>query len=57
MPSAEVVRNIKIKTNTLKRIHKEYNYYQQEAGKEHARVEAMKAAAADPHDLRQAVSS
>jgi hypothetical protein len=46
---------MKVKTGTLNRIHKEYKYYQQEADKEHARVEAMKAAGADAHDLKQAV--
>jgi hypothetical protein len=54
--SAEIVRSMKIKTSTLNRLHKEYKYYQQEAEKEHARVEAMKAAGADAHDLKQAVS-
>lgn len=53
--SADIVRSLKIKTSTLTRIHKEYKYYQQEAEKEHARVEAMKAAGADAHDLKQAV--
>jgi hypothetical protein len=56
MSSAEIVRNMKIKTSTLKRIHKEYVYYQKETEKEQTRVESMKAAGADPHDLRQAVS-
>jgi hypothetical protein len=55
--SADVVRNMKIKTSTLNRLHKEYKYYQQEAEKEHARVESMKAAGADAHDLKQAVCS
>jgi hypothetical protein len=54
--TAEIVRSMKIKTSTLNRLHKEYKYYQQEAEKEHARVEAMKAAGADAHDLKQAVS-
>ncbi|WIA33399.1 hypothetical protein OEZ86_006533 [Tetradesmus obliquus] len=54
MSSAEIVRNMKIKTSTLKRIHKEYVYYQKETEKEQTRVESMKAAGADPHDLRQA---
>lgn len=52
--SAEIVRGMKIKTSALNRLHKEYKYYQQEAEKEHARVEAMKAAGADAHDLKQA---
>ena len=53
--AGEIVRSMKIKTSTLNRLHKEYKYYQQEADKEHARVEAMKAAGADAHDLKQAV--
>jgi hypothetical protein len=53
--AAEVVRSMKIKTSTLNRLHKEYSYYQQEAEKEHGRVEAMKTAGADAHDLKQAV--
>jgi hypothetical protein len=58
MSSAEVVRSMKIKTSTLKRIHKEYVYYQKETEKEQTRVENMKqAAGADAHDLRQAVSA
>lgn len=48
---------MKIKTSTLNRLHKEYKYYQHEAEKEHARVESMKAAGADAHDLKQAVCS
>ncbi len=56
MSQSEVVRNIKIKTNTLKRLHKELSYYQQEKNKEEARVEQMRSQQADAHDLRQAVS-
>jgi hypothetical protein len=53
--AAELARGITIKTKMLQRLHKEYNYYQAEAEKEHSRVEAMKSAGADTHDLRQAV--
>lgn len=49
------MRSMKIKTSTLTRLHKEYKYYQAEAEKEHARVEAMKTAGSDAHDLKQAV--
>ena len=53
--AAELARGITIKTKMLQRLHKEYSYYQAEAEKEHSRVEAMKSAGADAHDLRQAV--
>eukprot|EP00879_Flechtneria_rotunda_P005458 GHRR01005751.1.p2 GENE.GHRR01005751.1~~GHRR01005751.1.p2 ORF type:complete len:115 (+),score=28.30 GHRR01005751.1:567-911(+) len=56
MSSADVAKTLKIKISTLKRIYKEYAYYQKETDKEQARVESMKAAAADPYDLRQAES-
>jgi Tubulin binding cofactor A len=51
----DVGRSLKIKASTVRRIHKEYSYYQSELKKESDRVEGLKAAAADPHDLRQAV--
>lgn len=56
MSQADVMRSVKIKTNTLKRLHKELSYYQQEREAEQARVEEMKSSGADAHDLRQAVS-
>lgn len=55
MSQAEVVRSLKIKTNTLKRLHKELTYYCKETDREQARVEQLKAGSADQHDLRQAV--
>jgi hypothetical protein len=55
MSQADVVRGLKIKTNTLKRLHKELSYYRKEEEREKGRVEQMKAGGADPHDLRQAV--
>jgi tubulin-specific chaperone A len=51
----DVVRALKIKTNTLKRLQKELSYYESEREREAARVEKMKADGADEHDLRQAV--
>jgi hypothetical protein len=53
--AGELTRSLTIKTKMLQRLLKEYAYYQQEADKEHARVEGMKGAGADAHDLRQAV--
>jgi tubulin-specific chaperone A len=52
---ADVVRSIKIKTNTLKRLQKEFSYYQCEKEKEQERVDRLRAEGADPHDLKQAV--
>lgn len=54
--TADLTRSLSIKTKMLQRLHKEYKYYQQEAEKEHTRVEGLKTAGADEHDLRQAVS-
>lgn len=54
---ADVVRSIKIKTNTLRRLQKEFKYYLEERDKEQARVERLKAEGADPYDLKQAVRS
>lgn len=55
MSQADVTRNLKIKTSTLQRLQKEYNYYVKEKDKEQAKVEQMKASNADAHDIRQAV--
>ena len=55
MSQAEVLRGLKIKTNSLSRLHKELEYYVKEKDKEQARVDRMKADSADPHDIRQAV--
>ena len=52
----DVVRGLKIKTNTLKRLKKELGYYEMEREREAARVDKMKAEGADEHDVRQAVS-
>jgi hypothetical protein len=56
MSQADVVRSIKIKTNTLKRLQKEFSYYLTEKDKEQTRVDRMRSEGADPHDLKQAVS-
>jgi hypothetical protein len=55
MSTADVVRSMKIKTNTLKRLQKEFSYYLGEKDKEQTRVDRMRAEGADPHDLKQAV--
>jgi tubulin-specific chaperone A len=57
MSTAEIVRQLQIKTKALDRLHKELQYYIKEKEKEHVRVERMKAENADPHDLKQAVST
>ncbi|KAI8466112.1 MAG: tubulin binding cofactor A [Monoraphidium minutum] len=54
MSSADVVRSIKIKTNTLKRLQKEFSYYLTEKDKEQTRVDRLRAEGADTHDLKQA---
>jgi tubulin-specific chaperone A len=56
MSSADIVRQLKIKTNSLKRLHKELSYYEKERDREAGRVNQLKQDNADPHDLRQAVS-
>ena len=57
MSQADVVRSIKIKTNTLKRLQKEFNYYLAEKDKEQTRVDRLRNDGADVHDLKQAVSA
>jgi len=52
---AAVVKQLKIKTNSLKRVHKELTYYEAQHTKDQARLEQMKAAAAEAHDIKQAV--
>ncbi|GBF92154.1 tubulin-folding cofactor A [Raphidocelis subcapitata] len=54
MSQADVVRSLKIKTNTLKRLQKEFSYYLAEKDKEQSRVDRMRTEGADPHDLKQA---
>lgn len=54
MAQADSVKQLKIKTGVVKRIHKELVYYKKEMDKEQAKVEKLIAAGADPHDLKQA---
>jgi tubulin-specific chaperone A len=55
MSQADVVRSMKIKTNTLKRLQNEFGYYLAEKDKEQSRVDRLRTESADPHDLKQAV--
>lgn len=55
MSQADIIRSIKIKTNTLKRLQKEFGYYLAEKDKEQSRVDRLRAEGADQHDLKQAV--
>lgn len=56
MSQAEVIKQLKVKTNSAKRLHKEVAYYEKEKEKEQARVDKMKEEGADASDLKQAVS-
>mmetsp|Transcript_23771 Transcript_23771/g.61012 ORF Transcript_23771/g.61012 Transcript_23771/m.61012 type:complete len:112 (+) Transcript_23771:186-521(+) len=51
---ADQVRQLKIKTGSVKRLRKELTMYEKEHEKELARVDKMKADDADPHDLKHA---
>lgn len=52
---ADVVRQLKIKTGSLKRVHKELSYYEKDREKEQAKLEKLKADGAPEHDIKQAV--
>ncbi len=54
---AEVLKALKVKTASLKRVQKELAMYEKERDKEQGKVDKMKAEGADPHDLKQAVSA
>lgn len=56
MSNTEVLKQLKIKTNSLKRLHKELAMYVKERDVEQAKVDKLKAAGADPSDLKQAAS-
>jgi tubulin-specific chaperone A len=47
-------RALKIKCGSVSRLRKEIGLYEAETARENARVEAMRAAAACPHDVKQA---
>ena len=57
MSQAEVIKACRVKTNIVKRLHKELAHYQKEEKQEQARVDKMKADGVDKFDLKQAVSS
>ncbi len=48
-------RTLKIKTNTVNRIVKELQMYEQELSKEQTKYETLKNQGADAHDLKYAV--
>ncbi len=50
------LKQIKIKTGTLKRVKKELVMYQQELAKEQIKVNALKESGADASDIKYAVS-
>lgn len=54
--TAEIVKQCKVKTSSVKRLHKELGYYEKERDKEQARVDKMKSEGADASDVKQAVS-
>jgi hypothetical protein len=55
--TGEVLKHLKVKTSSVKRLHKELSYYESERDKEQAKVDAMRASGADASDLKQAVSA
>ncbi|PNW71940.1 hypothetical protein CHLRE_16g670800v5 [Chlamydomonas reinhardtii] len=52
--TAELIKQCKVKTASVKRLHKEFLYYEKERDREQARVDKMKADNADASDLKQA---
>jgi tubulin-specific chaperone A len=55
MSQADVIKSLKVKTNGVKRTHKELTMYEKDREKEQAKVDKMKAENADMYDLKQAV--
>ena len=49
-------RQLKIKAGVVRRVRKELGMYKGEAERETAKVEALRAEGADPHDIKYAVS-
>ncbi|GAX74226.1 hypothetical protein CEUSTIGMA_g1675.t1 [Chlamydomonas eustigma] len=54
MSQAEVIKQCKIKTKIVKRLHKELDYYKKEQEREQARVDKMREEGADLHGMKQA---
>lgn len=55
MTSADLLKQLKIKTNSVKRLHKELGMYEDEKEKEGTKVARLKAEGADSSDIKQAV--
>jgi tubulin-specific chaperone A len=55
MSQAEVLKQCKIKTNIMKRLNKELDYYKKEQEREQARVDKLREEGADLHGMKQAV--
>jgi hypothetical protein len=53
--TADAVRQVKIKTGSVRRLTKELDAYAVEAVAEEAKVASMRAAGAEAHDLKHAV--
>lgn len=56
MADADLQRQLKIKTGTVKRLRKELAMYEEEQKKEGEKVQKLKDEGADPHDIKYAVS-
>mmetsp|Transcript_29008 Transcript_29008/g.53307 ORF Transcript_29008/g.53307 Transcript_29008/m.53307 type:complete len:114 (-) Transcript_29008:334-675(-) len=52
--SAAVIKQLKVNTSCVKRIHKEFIYYSKQHEKEKEQVEKMKAEGASTSDIKQA---
>ena len=50
-----MIKQCKVKTNIVKRLHKELGHYQKEEKQEQTRVDKLRADGADKFDLKQAV--
>eukprot|EP00894_Picocystis_sp_ML_P001984 jgi/Pico_ML_1/52501/g3198.t2 len=55
MADAEVIRMVKIKTGTVKRLHKDLNLYKKEFEDQQKKVDRMKEEGCDEHDIKQQV--
>ena len=55
--ATETLKQLRIKTNSVKRLHKEFNYYIAEKEKEVLRVDKFKTDGASASDIKQAVST
>lgn len=53
--SDQILKQLKIKIASVRRIRKELAFYEDDLIKEQARFDGLKASGIDPHDLHQAV--